>query len=367
MVVVQFAVSVTLIIGTIIVYQQIQFSKNRPVGYNREGLVMIQMRSPEFYGKFGLLRNELKNSGAIEELSESSGPITEVWSNNSGFSWQGKDPDLQEEFATIWITHEYGKTFNWKIIAGRDISREFSTDSSAMILNETALKYSGIKDPIGKEITFDDRKLHIVGVVKDMIMESPYKPIKQTVYILNYENVNWINLKLNRSKSASESLSIVESIFKKHIPSAPFVYKFVDEEYAKKFDYEEQVGKLASIFAVLAILISCLGLFGLASFVAEQRTKEIGIRKVLGASVATLWKMLSKDFVLLVLLACVVSVPVAYSVLSNWLRGYEYHAKISWWIFVVSVVGAVVITLFTVSFQAIRAALMNPVNSLKSE
>ncbi len=367
MVVVQFAVSISLIIGTIIVYQQIQFSKNRPVGYNREGVLMIQMRTPKFYGKFDLLRNELRNSGAVEEMSESSGPITGVWSNNSGFSWQGKDPNLQEEFATIWITHEYGKTFNWQIIAGRDISREFSTDSSAMLLNETALNYSGIKDPIGKEIKFDGRKLHIVGIVKDMIMGSPYKPVKQTVYILNYENVNWINLKLNPGKSTSESLSKVESIFKKQIPSTPFDYKFVDQEYSKKFDSEERVGKLASVFAVLAILISCLGLFGLASFVAEQRTKEIGIRKVLGASVATLWKMLSKDFVILVLLACVVSIPLAYYVLNNWLRSYEYHTEISWWIFVASVLGAVLITLFTVSYQAIRAALMNPVNSLKSE
>jgi len=367
LVVVQFAVSLTLIIGTIIVYQQIQFSKNRPVGYNREGLVMIQMRSPEFYGKFGLLRTELKNSGTVEEMSESSGPVTGVWSNNGGFSWQGKDPNFQEEFATIWITHEYGKTFNWKIVAGRDVSREFSTDSSAIILNETAVKYSGIKDPIGKEIIFDDTKYHIVGVVKDMIMESPYSRVKQTIYILNYENVNWINLKLNPNKSASESLTVVESIFKKHIPSAPFSYKFVDQEYAKKFDSEERVGKLASVFAVLAILISCLGLFGLASFVAEQRTKEIGIRKVLGASVTTLWKMLSKDFVILVLLACVVSIPVAYYVLSGWLRGYEYRTEISWWIFALSGVGAVFITLFTVSFQAIRAALMSPVNSLKSE
>ncbi|HMI67977.1 MAG TPA: FtsX-like permease family protein, partial [Cyclobacteriaceae bacterium] len=267
----------------------------------------------------------------------------------------------------IWITHEYGKTVNWKIAQGRDLSREFSTDSSGMILNETAVRYMGIKDPIGMEVTADDVKLHIVGIVKDMVMESPYSPVKPTIYILNYENVNWINLKLSPNKSASESLSVVESIFKKHLPSAPFDYKFVDQEYSKKFDSEERVAKLASVFAVLAILISCLGLFGLASFVAEQRTKEIGIRKVLGASVTNLWQMLSKDFVVLVLFACVVSVPVAYSVLSNWLRGYEYHTEISWWIFVLSVGGAVLITLFTVSFQAIKAALMNPVNSLKSE
>jgi putative ABC transport system permease protein len=367
LVVVQFAVSLTLIIGTIIVYQQIQYSKNRPIGYNREGLLMIQMKSPEFYGKFDLLRNELKNSGAVEEMSESSGPITGNWSNNGGFDWAGKDPNLQAEFATVWVTHEYGKTIHWEIQDGRNFSREFATDSSAIILNETALKFAGINDPIGKQITQNGRKLHVVGVIKDMIMESPYSPVKQTVYILDYENVNWINLKLNPDKSASESLKVVESIFKKHIPASPFDYKFVDSEYAKKFDAEERIGKLASVFSILAVLISCLGLFGLASFVAEQRTKEIGIRKVLGASVTNLWRMLSKDFVVLVLLASIISIPIAYIALNNWLSRYEYHTEISFWIFILSSAGAFFITLATVSFQAIKAALMSPVNSLKSE
>jgi ABC-type antimicrobial peptide transport system permease subunit len=367
LVVVQFAVSLTLIIGTIIVYQQIQFSKSRPVGYDREGLMMIQMRSPEFYGKYDLLRTELKKSGAVEEMSESSGPVTGVWSNNGGFTWPGKDPNLQEEFATIWITHEYGKTINWKIAAGRDLSRDFSTDSTGIIVNESSVKFMGLKEPIGTEVTFDDRKHHIVGVTKDMVMESPYSPVKPTIYILDANNVNWINLKLIPNKSASESLSVIKSIFKKHVPSAPFDYKFVDEEYAKKFNDEERIGKLASVFSILAIVISCFGLFGLASFVAEQRTKEIGIRKVLGASVPNLWQLLSKDFVLLILIACLISIPIAYSVLSNWLRSYDYHTEISWWTFVVCGFGAVIITLSTVSFQAIRAALMNPVKSLKSE
>jgi len=367
LVVVQFAVSLTLIIGTTIVHQQIQFSKSRPVGYDREGLVMMQKRSPEFNGKYNLLRTELKNSGAIEEMSESSGPVTRVNSNNGGFTWPGKDPNLQEEFATIWISHEYGRTINWKIVSGRDLSREFLTDSTGMILNETAVKYMGLKDPIGTEVTSGDEKYRIVGVVKDIVMESPYSPIKPTLYISYSQSLNWITLKLSSSKSASESLSTIKSVFKKHVPSAPFDYKFVDEEYAKKFNDEERVGKLATVFSVLAIVISCLGLFGLASFVAEQRTKEIGIRKVLGASVPNLWKLLSMDFVLLILVACVISIPIAYYVLSNWLLGYDYHTEISWWIFIVSGAGAVIITLSTVSFQAIRAALMSPVKSLKSE
>jgi ABC-type antimicrobial peptide transport system permease subunit len=217
------------------------------------------------------------------------------------------------------------------------------------------------------EITWVGQKFHVIGVVKDMLMQSPYEPVKQAVYVLNYENVGWINLKLNPHMSAGESIALIESVFKKHVPGAPFEYKFVDEEYGKKFEAEERIGKLSSVFAVLAILISCLGLFGLASFVAEQRTKEIGVRKVLGASVSNLWKMLSKDFVILVIISCIIAIPAAYYYLQNWLGQYEYHTEISWWIFVVAGTGALVITLLTVSYQAIKAALMNPVASLRSE
>jgi ABC-type antimicrobial peptide transport system permease subunit len=367
LVVVQFTVSVTLIIGTIIVYQQIQFTKNRPIGYNRDRLIMMEMKSPDYMGKFDILKNELKSTGAIEEMAESSSPITSVWSNNGGFDWEGKDPALQTDFATIWITHDYGKTIGWQVLNGRDLSREFATDSSAIILNEAALKFMNIKDPVGMDLKWNDRKYHVIGVVKDMIMQSPYEPVKQTVYVLHDKNLNWIDVKLNPNKSATESIALIESVFKKHIPSAPFEYKFVDDEYAKKFDGEVRIGKLALIFSALAIFISCLGIFGLASFVAEQRTKEIGIRKVLGASVSNLWRMLSKDFVLLVIISCAIAIPIAYYLLFNWLDKYKYHTEISWWIIFIASIGTLIITLITVSFQAIKAALMSPVNSLKSE
>jgi ABC-type antimicrobial peptide transport system permease subunit len=367
LVVVQFTVSVTLIIGTIIVHNQIEYTKARPIGYDRAGLVMMQMKSPDYYGKYDVLRNELKNAEAIDEMAESSSPVTGVWSNNGGFDWKGKDPALQTDFATIWVTPEYGKTVGWNVKEGRDFSRDFSTDSSAIILNEAAVKFMNVKDPVGMEVKWNDKTLHVVGVVKDMIMDSPYSPVKQGVYLLNYENVNWINLKLNPKKSVSESLQIIESVFKKHIPAAPFEYKFVDDEYAKKFESEVRVGKLASVFAVLAILISCLGIFGLASFVAEQRTKEIGIRKVLGASVTNLWRMLSKDFVVLVIISCLIAIPIAYYLLASWLQKFEYHTEISLWILFVAGISTLAITLATVSYQAIRAAMMNPVKSLKTE
>ncbi|MBA4850048.1 ABC transporter permease [Emticicia sp. BO119] len=371
LVVLQFTVSVTLIIGTIIIYSQIQFTKNRPIGYNRSNLMMIQKKSPDFYGKFDVLQRELKNSGAVIEMAESSSPLTGVWSNNGGFYWEGKDPNLTPDFATIWVTHNFGKTVGWQFKEGRDLSKNFSTDSSSIVLNEAAIRFMGIKDPIGKIIKWGtdekDPNFKIIGIIKDMVMESPFEPVKQTIYFLSDGNSNWINLKLNPKKSASESIAVIEKIFKKIIPAAPFDYKFADSEFAAKFATEERIGTLAAIFASLAIFISCLGLFGLASFMAEQRTKEIGVRKVLGASVFNLWQLLSKDFVLLVCISLVIATPVAYYFMNNWLQKYTYKTDISWWIFVVASIGAILITLITVSYQAIKAALVNPVRSLKTE
>ena len=367
LVVLQFTISITFIIGTIIVYQQIQHTKNRPLGYDNRGIIMIQMTSADFHGKYDLLRNELKSQGTIVEMSESSSPLTAVWSNQGGFEWEGKDPNLDAEFAVVRVTHDYGKTVGWKFTSGRDFSRVFSTDSAALVINEAAVKFMNLDQPIGKKVIWHDQPVTIIGVIKDMVMESPYDPVKQTVYHINYENVNWINLKLDPAKSTSESLASVKATFKKFIPSVPFDYQFVDESFNEKFEAEERVGTLAAGFAGLAVFISCLGLFGLASFAAEQRTKEIGIRKVLGATVNNLWGLLSRDFVVLVMISCLLATPLAYHYLHGWLQQYQYRTEISWWVFGLAAAGALVITLLTVSFQAIRAAMANPVKSLKSE
>ena len=371
LVVLQFTISLALIIGTIIIYDQIQYSKNRPIGYNRNGLVMINMKSPDFHGKLNVLRTELKSAGAIEEIAESSSPLTGVWSNNGGFSWEGKDPSLDADFATIWISHDFGKAIGWQFTEGRDFSREFGTDSLSVVINETAVKFMGVKDPLGKMIKWghgpDAESFKVIGIIKDMLMQNPYEPVKQTAYFLNKDNENWIVLKLNPNKSAGESIAKIGAVFKKVIPSAPFDYKFADAEFASKFATEERIGKLSTFFALLAIFISCLGLFGLASFVAEQRTKEIGVRKVLGATVTNLWGLLSKDFVLLVIISCLIATPLAWWFMHNWLLKYSYRTGISVWVFVVSGFGAMIITLLTVSFQAIKAALANPVKSLRSE
>ncbi len=371
LVVLQFTISLGLIIGTIIVYNQIQYSKNRPIGYDRNGLMMIQMKSPDFYGKYDLLKNELINSGGVVDFAESSSPVTEVYNSNDGFSWEGKDPGLNGEFETISVSQEYGKTVGWQFMNGRDFSNEFKTDSSSIVLNEAAAKFMGMKDPIGKTIKWANDAgtsyYKVIGVIKDMIMESPYDPVRRAIYMMDQNNVNWIEIKLNPNKSAAESIAKVEAVFKKLIPIAPFEYKFADTEFAAKFAAETRIGELSTFFAVLAIFISCLGLFGLASFVAEQRTKEIGVRKVLGASVFNLWRMLSKDFVVLVFISLAIVTPTAYYFMHHWLLNYQYRTEISWWVFAVSGLGAILITLLTVSYQSIKASIANPTKSLRAE
>ena len=366
-VVFQFTVSVTLITGTIIIYKQIQFAKNRPIGYSRSGLLYVQTMTSDIHDHFEAARDEFKKSGVVEEIAESESPLTSVWNNSGGFEWVGKDPNQEADFAVIGVTHDFGKTVGWQFKAGRDFSKNFGTDSMSVVLNEAAVKFTGLKDPIGKIIREGDRSYRIIGVIKDMVMSSPYEPVKQTFYYLSNFPSNFINLKLNPNVSGSEATAKIGAIFRKYEPGSPFNYKFADEEYDKKFAAEERIGKLASFFAILAIFISCLGLFGLASFVAEQRTKEIGIRKVLGASVANLWQMLSMDFVSLVIISCIISTPIGYFVLHDWLQKYQYHTEISPWIFLGAGIGALSITLITVSYQTVRAALLDPVRSLRSE
>lgn len=371
LIVIQFAVSLILIIGTCVVYEQIRYSQRRDIGYDKKELIAIRMKTPDFYGKYDLLRNELFRKNAITEMSESSSPLTAVWSSGNGFDWPGKDPSLTQDFCNIKVTHDFGKTIGWHIKDGRDFSRSYASDSSSLIINEAAAKYMGLKNPVGTIVRqggdSSASKFTIIGVVKDMLTESPYEPTRQAFYFLDYENVNWIIIRLNAGIGIGESLSQVGDTFKKYITSAPFEYQFIDKDFAQKFQNEERVGKLAAFFATLAVFISCLGLFGLASFMAEQRTKEIGIRKVLGASVFGLWRLLSKDFVLLVLISCCIAVPIAWICMHKWLQRYEYRTAVSWWILFIPALFAMMITLITVSFHAIKAARANPVKSLKTE
>jgi ABC-type antimicrobial peptide transport system permease subunit len=368
LVVIQFTFSIALIIGTIIVFNQIQYAKNRPVNYRSEGLITVPLSTPDLYAHFDALRDDLLATGVVDDMAQSSSPTTNVYSNQIGFNWQGKDPNTLPSFGVIAVATDFGKTIGWQIKEGRDFSKEFATDSLAMILNESAVKQVGMKkDIVGQTIQFNDKNYTVIGVIKDMIMESPYRPVTPTVFLYNPNWASVITVAIKHGAPVKAALSKIEAVFKKYNPSAPFDYSFNDEDYAKKFADEERVGKLATFFTILAIFISCLGLFGLASFVAEQRKKEIGVRKVLGASTFNLWQMLSKEFALLVIISCVIAIPLAWYYLNGWLKQYDYRTNISYWVFIISGVGALVITLVTVSFQAIRAALANPVKSLRTE
>jgi putative ABC transport system permease protein len=366
LVVLQFAVSVVLIIGTIVVYQQIQHAKSRPIGYSRESLIWTSSNEA-LHAKFEAIRNELKSNNLIAEMAESTSPTTDVWSTNGGFHWEGKDPNQGVDFPNSGVTYEFGKVIGWEIKEGRDFSRDFATDSAAFILNESAVKFIGFKEPIGQTILWNDKPYKVVGVVRDMLVQSPYQPIRASMYHLSLEQENIMLMKINPNLTANVALSKIENVYKKYDPGTAMSFQFVDEEFARKFENEERIGKLASVFAILAIFISCLGLFGLASFVAEQRTKEIGIRKVVGATVFNLWTLLSKDFVLLVIIACMIAVPLAGYGMKQWLQKYDYRTNIDWWVFALAIFGALLITILTVSFQAVKAALANPVKSLRTE
>ena len=371
LVVLQFTVSIILIIGTLAVYRQIQYAKNRPIGYSRNGLISLLLNVPHYEQHRETVRAELLKTGTVVEIGESASPPTEVQSTNGGFNWTGKSPTLQVNFATVGISHEFGKTVGWQFRQGRDFSRQLASDSLGVVLNESAVAFMGLRDVIGKTLTWTGSNFnvsfHVIGVIQDMVMDSPYESVKPSVFFIAPKPGKFLTMRLNPQQGTQAALTTIGNVLKEHLPEAPFNYTFVDEEYDQKFRSEERIGTLASLFAGLAIFISCLGLFGLASFMAEQRTKEIGVRKVLGASVLNLWGLLSKDFVLLVIIAFFIATPIAYYFLNNWLQKYEYHTEISWWIFAVSGVGALVITLLTVSFQSVKAALMNPVKSLRSE
>lgn len=368
LVIIQFTFSIALIIGTIIVFKQIQFAKNRPVNYRNEGLISMILSTPDLNGHTVALRNDLIKTGMVEDMATSSSPTTNLWSNQIGFNWQGKDPNSLPSFGIVWVSDNFGKTIGWQLKEGRDFSKAFATDSLAMILNESAVKQVNMKqDIVGQTIQFNDKNFHVIGVIKDMIMESPYKPVTPTVFLYDPNFVNIITIAIKQNVPVKDALSKIETVFKKYNPGAPFDYTFNDEDYAKKFADEQRIGNLATFFTILAIFISCLGLFGLASFVAEQRKKEIGVRKVLGASTYNLWQMLSREFALLVIVSCFIAIPLAWYYLHHWLNQYDYRTHISWWVFIISGLGALIITLITVSFQAIRAAMANPVKSLRTE
>jgi ABC-type antimicrobial peptide transport system permease subunit len=366
LVTIQFTVSVVLLIGTAVIYLQIQHAKNRPLGYNSNGLVIIPV-SKDLHMHFEAIRTELKDNGAIVEMAEAQAPVTERWASSSQFDWKGKDPNLSVDFPFFTISPEYGNTIAWNILQGRDFDRERLSDSAAMIINKAAADYMGFKDPVGETIRWGGTPHEVVGVIEDLVTQSPYEDAKPAVYVMSTSQQNFLLFKLNPAQPAKESLAAIEPLFKKYNPEHGFNYEFTDVVYQRKFGNEERVGTLATTFACLAIFISCLGIFGLSSFTAEQRTKEIGVRKVLGASTYDLWQMMSKDFMILAVISCAIAVPIAYILLTDWLENFSYHMGVPIWTFVAATVVTLLITLFTVSWHTLNAAGSDPVSSLRSE
>jgi putative ABC transport system permease protein len=368
LVVVQFTFSTVLMISTIIIYQQIQHGKNRPIGFTNKGLISVNS-SNDLVDHFEALRTELLATGAVSSICKSNSPPTQWWSSNGGWEWKGSTPDDKSSiFTTIATNYDYIKTMGIKLKEGRDFSRDFTTDSTGVLLNEAAVKRMGLKHPVGEILRWAGKDRTVVGVIPDIVVEwSPYRAVAPMTILFEKNWVGFICVRINPAVASSVAINKIAPIFDKYNPGFPFDYKFADTEYTKKFNYEELIGNLSAIVSLLAIFISCLGLFGLASFMAEQRTKEIGIRKVLGASVANVWGLLSKDFVQLVLLSCLIASPIAWYAMNQWLESYTYKITIGIGVFLVVLILALAITLLTISYQAIKAALLNPVKSLKSE
>lgn len=366
LVVAQFAISLALIIGTIVVFRQVQFAKDQPLGYNQGGLISVPVNTQELDSHFEALRQRLLNTGMVANVANSSTDLNGFNMNNF-LEWEGMSEEAKNlSFRDVFVNADFGPTIGWNIVKGRDFSRAHVTDSTAAIVNETGARILGFEDPIGKTVKHWGKSYTIIGVTKDMISNNPYYPVQPAIF-MGEGGHSVFTIRIKPNTPVRTALAAMEPVFKEFNPASPFIYSFIDEEYQKKFNTESRIGNLATVFSFMAILISCLGLFGLASFVAEQRTKEIGVRKVLGASVTGLWALLSADFIKLVALSMLIAMPLAYYCMDQWLQNYALHTSLSAWIFVVSGVGLLLVTLATVSYQVVRAALLNPVKSLRSE
>ena len=360
----QFGFSIFLIVGTIVIYQQIQFVKNRDMGFDRENLVQMWING-EMRDNFSSIREELLRTGVVQSVCKSNSPVTAIFSNNE-VKWQGKENTQRVAFSTIATEYDYIQTMGVKMIEGRDFSREFN-DSLSVIVNEAALKIMGMADPIGKKLEINNTQFNIVGVIPDMVMDSPYTPVQPMTLLFDPSWSSTVTLRLTKTNDLPASMAKVEAVFKKLNPNYPFQYRFTDVDFEKKFSSINLISRLAGIFAGLAIFITCLGLFGLAAFTAEQRTKEVGVRKVMGASVSSLVLLISKDFSRLVIFAFLISAPVSWWFLNDFLQRYEYRIEVAWWVLLAVGVFALVLALIIVSTQALKAAVMNPTRSLRSE
>jgi predicted permease len=366
LVVLQFSISIILIISTILIYQQINHVKSRDLGYNKDNLIYLQLQG-KMKDHFDAIKNDLMTTGVVKNATLSNNSVLSLSSNTGDFTWPGKDPQKQVLITIEGVSPEYISTMGMQLKAGRDFYPNAKMDSGNVIINETMAKLLKTKDAIGTVISGQGQNLTVTGVVKDFVYSDMYASSAPLILFSDTSNTNFLTIRLKATSDLSSSLAKIGSVVKSNNPGFPFEYKFVDQQFEQLFKTETLIGKLASVFAILAILISCLGLFGLAAYTAERRTKEIGIRKVLGASVPGITGLLSKDFLKLVTISCLIAFPVAWWAMSEWLNDYKYRIEIEWWVFAGAGILALIIALITISFQAIKAAMANPVKSLRSE
>ena len=368
LVVVQFSISIILIISTILIYQQINHVKDRDLGYKRNNLIYMTAQG-KIKQNFNVIKDNLIAAGVAENASLSNNQVLNLGSNTGDFSWPGKDPQKQILITVEGVSPEYVSTMGMHIRAGRDFYPGLKADSGNVIINQAMAKLINKKteNVVGTVISNSGEQRTVVGIIDDFIYNDMYSPGAPLLMYVDTSNVNYLTVRIKEGTKLPEAISKIEGVMKSANPGFPFEYKFVDEQFNKFFQTETLIGKLASVFAILAIFISCLGLFGLAAYTAEKRTKEIGIRKVLGASTQGLAALLSKDFLKLVFISCLIAFPVAWWMMHNWLQAYNYRVHISWVIFLVAGVLALLIALLTVSFQAVKAAVANPVESLRTE
>lgn len=366
LVILQFTISIVLIISTIIIFQQIQHVKNRELGYNKDNLVQTNVQG-DLVKHFGAVRQDLIGTGSVKDAGLASLGMLWMGSSSSNYSWQGKDPNKKILITQDGIDPNYIPTVGLQLIQGRNFLPIAEHDSMSFIINETLAKMMGMENPVGQIIKQDTTAFKVVGIVKDFVYGDMYGKSDPLIFYCKPEWADYVYIKLKNDNKPEDALAKIEKVMKADNPGYPFDYRFVDEDFNNQFKTEALIGKLSRVFACLAIVISCLGLFGLAAYTAERRTREIGIRKVLGASVPRITRLLSKDFMWLVIISAIVAFPLSWWAMHNWLQNYAYRIQISWWVFFVAGLMAIMIALMTISFQAIKAALSNPVKNLRTE
>ena len=365
LVVAQFVISIVLISATVIIYRQIQHVKDRDMGYNPDNLVMIPTTDAT-QKNFTAIKQELLATGLINSVTRTSSPITEIWWRTPGPDWQGKPADANMIFSGMSAEVDFTKTMGIKMLEGKDFSG-MPSDSSVMLLNKAAVDAMGLKNPVGMPMRYNGRDYIVAGVTSNVVMESPYKPV-DPMMIINYADyANSIGIRLNNNVLPKNALGSIETIFNKYNAAFPFEFQFANQEFEKKFITEELISRISNIFAGLAIFICCIGLAGLAAFTIEKRVREIGVRKVLGASVQQLLLLISKEFLGLVVIALAIATPLSWWLMHNWLENYAYHVNISIWLFSVVGIAVLLLALLVISLNTIKTAVANPVKSLRSE